>query len=204
MLKANFNTESISYRIGTIFMKFGIPPNAWTLISIIPAGVGFACLYYGELIFALIFFILSGFFDAVDGAVARVTGTVSDKGAYTDGIVDRYVEILLYLGLLVYGLNKNLLSAQAWSSLICILIFGAVMTSFTRAYADHRKIVTDPKDLKKMGGILERAERLILIFIGMLAGYFNPAYLAYAVILAAILANFTAFQRIMFVIKFKK
>jgi phosphatidylglycerophosphate synthase len=204
MLKANFNTDHLSSALGVIFSKFGFSPNTWTLFSLIPAVIGFVCLlpqYYHSLILGLVFFMLSGLVDAIDGAVARATKNVTDKGAYIDGIVDRYVEILLYLGLLFYGIPEVLLPSPAWLS---ILIFGAAMTSFSRAYADHRKIVTSPEDLKRMGGILERFERLTLIFIGMLAGYFiGPFYITYAVMAAAILANITALQRILFAVRCK-
>jgi len=197
VLKAKFNTDYISIKIGIIFSKLGIPPNVWTLLALIPAVFGFASLYYHNLILGLIFFIISGFIDAVDGAVARVTGSETDKGAYLDGVIDRYVEILLYLGLLFYGLQEFLIPSPAWISL---LIFGSIMTSYARAYADHKGIVTEPEELKSMGGILERFERLTLIFIGMLAGYFVLIYLTYAVILVAVLANITALQRILFVV----
>jgi len=131
---------------------------------------------------------------------------VSDKGGYIDGIVDRYVEILLYLGLLFYGLNIsiNVIDPNLWAALICILIFGAMFTSFTRAYADHRKLITRDADLKRMGGILERFERLMLIYMGMIAGCFNPGYLVYAVVIVAVLANVTALQRILFAVGYKK
>ena len=201
MLKSYFNTEYISVKIGIIFTRLGISPNTWTLLALIPAVLGFATLSLcpqnpQNLIIGLGFFVLAGFIDAIDGAVARVTGSETAKGAYLDGIIDRYVEILLYLGLLIYGISSF------W---ICMLIFGAIMTSFTRAYADHRKIITDEGDLKRMGGILERFERLMLIFSGMLlTGYFaEPVYLTYAVILAAILANITALQRIFFVVRYE-
>ena len=61
---------------------------------------------------------------------------------------------------------------EAW---FVVLIFGASMTSFVRAYADHRGVVKDPVELKRMGGLLERLERLMLLYTGMLLGLFNPS-----------------------------
>ena len=78
------------------------------------------------------------------------------------------------------------------------------MPTFVRAYADHRNVVTEPEDHRKMGGLIERAERLILLFVGMILGYFNPVYLAYIVVLATVLTNLTALHRIIFVLRFKK
>lgn len=195
MIKSKFNTEGISIRIGIIFSKFGISPNTWTLLSIVPAIFGFFELYKHNLIYGLILFLISGIIDAIDGAVARVIGRVTNLGAFLDGVIDRYVEILLYLGLLFYGISGF------WTSL---LIFGAIMPSFVRAYADHRGIVTEPEDQKKMGGFLERAERLTLLYIGMLLGYFNFSWLLYITAITAILGNITALQRIWFVFNYKK
>ena len=112
-----------------------------------------------------------------------------------DGVMDRYVEFLLYLGLFFYGVPAE------W---IFLLIFGAIMPSYIRAYAHHRGVITTEKDHKMMGGLLERAERLILIYLGMILGIFNPLWLNYIIILAAGLSNFTALQRIWFVWKYKK
>lgn len=195
MLKSKFNTEGISIRIGMVFSKFGISPNTWTLISIIPAVLGFGALCTHHLIYGLTLFLISGVIDAIDGAVARVTRNVTNLGAFLDGVIDRYVEILLYLGLLLYGIS------ELWISL---LIFGAIMPSFVRAYADHRGVVTEPEDHRRMGGILERTERLILVYAGMLLGHFDLLWLEYTIILAAILGNITALQRIWFVLNYKR
>jgi archaetidylinositol phosphate synthase len=151
-----------------------------------------------QLAIGLIFFALSGFIDMVDGSVARATGQVSLKGAYVDGIVDRYVELFTCLGLLFYLGRIEFLSlpSEAW---FMLLIFGSIMTSFTRAYADHRGLVKDPGELKKMGGLLERLERLMLLYIGMFLGLFDSSLLMITLAITAVLANATALQRIWFV-----
>ena len=200
MLKSKFNTERVSVQVGILFSKVGISPNMWTLFGLIPAGLGFLSLYYHNLIYALIFFVISGFIDAIDGAVARVVGRTSNLGAFLDGIIDRYVEIMLYVGLLFYGLTEFLLPSSFW---ISALIFGAIMPTYVRAYADHKHIVTEPEDQKKMGGLMERPERLILIYVGMLIGNSNQLWLTYVIILTAVLSNLTALQRIAFVIGHK-
>jgi len=205
MLKSRFDTERISIRIGIIFSKVGLSPNVWTLIALLPASIGFLFLLYGEVIIAALFFIFSSFIDAIDGAVARVMGSVTDMGAFLDGIVDRYVEILLYVGLLSYLLSyavpEFLVPHPFWISL---LVFGALMPTYVRAYADHRGIVTEPEDLKRMGGVMERAERLVLLLAGMVLTIFDPAYLVYAIAATTVLANITALQRVVFAITYKK
>jgi len=193
VIKSRFETDEISTRIGLIFSEFGLSPDAWTLLSLVPAVLGFFALVNNDLPLALVLFLLSGFLDAVDGAVAKFTGTATAFGAFLDGVVDRYVEILLYLGLLFYGMPSM------W---IAILIFGAMMTSYMRAYADHRGVVTEPHRHKEMGGLLERPERLTLIYLGMFLGqYYQPDFLQFSVIMAGILANLTAIQRFYYVVE---
>jgi archaetidylinositol phosphate synthase len=194
MLKANLKTEQTD-RLVQGLARLGLSPNGWTLLSLLPAIAGLVALVDHRLAAGLLLFVLSGFIDMVDGAVARATGQASAKGAFIDGVVDRYVELLLYLGLLLFLGRGELLGLpnELW---FMLLIFGAIMTAFVRAYADHRGVVKDERELKKMGGLLERGERMLLIYAGMLAGIFNPEWLMAVVALTAVLANATALQRI--------
>lgn len=202
MFKARLRSEDTD-RILRGFASFGLGPNAWTVLSIIPAVAGFAALAYHRLAIGLILFVLSGFMDMVDGAVARAINSTTARGAFIDGVLDRYVELLLILGLTVYLGRTEFLSApsEAW---MILLLFGAVMTSFVRAYADHRGIVSDANELKRMGGLLERAERLILLYVAMLLGLFNLSWMMIVLAITAVLANATAIQRIIFALMRKK
>jgi archaetidylinositol phosphate synthase len=202
MLKSKFSkrTTALDVRIGILFAKFGISANAWTIFSIVPALLGFVALYEHSLVFGLIFFAASAFLDVIDGTVARVTKSVSNLGAFLDGVMDRYVEFLLILGLWIYleGTEEVLLPNGIW---MLLLLFGAMMPSFIRAYADHRNVLSDPDKLKNIGGLLERFERLTLLYLGMLLGIINPLWLTYTIVLTTVLANLTAFQRIFNVIR---
>lgn len=199
MFKARLRPEDTD-RILQGFASFGLGPNAWTALSIIPAFAGFAALAYHRLAIGLVLFVLSGFIDMIDGAVARATNSASSKGAFIDGVLDRYVELLLILGLTIYTGRTNFLLApsEAW---MVLLLFGAVMTSFVRAYADHRGIVKNPEEQKRMGGLLERAERLMLLYIAMLLGLFNLSWMMIVIAITAVLANATAIQRILFALR---
>ncbi len=201
MLKScypNFS-ENISVKVGMLFSKMPLSPNAWTVLSIVPAILGFYYLVYPKnLLFGAVLFLLAAFLDIVDGGVARVTGRVSNLGAYLDGVTDRIVEAALFFGLMLYGVPDYILPGYVWASLA--LFFGSAMTSFVEVYADHRQTISDPKILEKMGGILERLERITLVFIGMLLGYFAaPVYMTYALAMVSILAVLTVLQRIVFV-----
>lgn len=199
MLKANLRSEKTDRLAGGL-AALGLSPNTWTLLSLVPALLGLAALIMHQLAYGLVLFALSAFIDIVDGTVARVTNQATDRGAFIDGVVDRYVEVMLYLGLLLYLGRGEFLSIpnEAW---FMVLIFGALMTSFVRAYADHRGIVTDPGELKRMGGLLERMERLMLLYAGMFLGLFNTEWLMAVIALTAVLANATALQRIAFAMR---
>jgi len=201
MLKATLRSEKTDRLAGGL-AAIGLSPNAWTLISLVPALAGLVALVMHQLALGLAMFALSAFIDIVDGTVARVTNQVSDKGAYIDGVVDRYVELMLYLGLLIYiGRGEFFgLPNEVW---IVLLIFGGLVTSFVRAYADHRGIVKDPGELKRMGGLLERLERLMLLYFGMFLGLFDIQWLMAVIALTALLANATALQRIRFALRAK-
>jgi len=194
-----FDTEGISVRIGKVFSKLCSSANIWTVSSLLPAISGFLMLLYNNLFLAFVFFFISGIMDGIDGAVARVTRNVTKIGAFLDRVIDRYIELLLYVGLLFY--MKSFPYIGVWVSL---LIFGALMPSFVRAYADHKGVIKDRNLQKKMGGFLERPERLILIYTGMFLGCFNNMYLFYIIIVSVILSNFTTFQRIYFSIRYRK
>jgi phosphatidylglycerophosphate synthase len=200
MLKSHLKSE-VTDKILSPVSRLGLSPNAWSLLSLLPASLGFIALILRNLHLALLLFAASGFVDMVDGAVARSTNSSTTAGAFIDGVLDRYVELLLILGLDIYlGGEKPFLTVpvHAWTML---LLFGAVMTSFVRAYADHRGLVKDPASLKIMGGLLERAERLMLIYIGMALGIYDTRLIVMAVALVAVLANVTAIQRILFALK---
>jgi archaetidylinositol phosphate synthase len=203
MLKSTLQPEQTD-KLLRGFSKLGLSPNAWTVLSLVLAVAGCISLVSHHLAAGLIFFAISGFLDMVDGAVARATNRSSASGAFIDGVLDRYVEMLLFLGLMLYFGPDDvllLLTIQVW---IALLIFGAIMTSFSRAYADHRGLLKDPALLKKMGGVLERAERLMLLYLGMLLGILDYKWLAWAIVFAAILSNATAIQRIFFAINHRK
>jgi archaetidylinositol phosphate synthase len=202
MIKGNFSefAEKIGIRLGLFFSKIPLTPNQWTVLSIVPALFGFVSLaYWRRMDCAIVLFAASALIDGIDGGVARVMGSVSNLGAYLDGMFDRIVEALLLFGLMFYGLPDYIVPSYFWLALL--LFAGTGLTSYARAYADHRKVVTDPKMLRKMGGILERPERLILVFLGMLASFANPLYLAQTLALASILAVLTVFQRMFFVVR---
>jgi archaetidylinositol phosphate synthase len=181
--------QDLSIRVGMAFSRLGLSPNQWTMLSILPVLAGLYFLCYSQFLPAALLLILSSFLDLVDGSVARVTGSVSRLGAYLDTVVDRYVEFIIVLGILLAGIPEFLIPTAAW---ILIYLFGAMMTTYAKAAAMEKGLTG--RELR--GGILERAERLILLFAGLLLATLEPLYLTYTVALLAVLANISALQRI--------
>ena len=184
--------QALSIKIGIIFSKLPITPNQWTLLSIIPAILASFLVAKELFLDAALLFLVSAFLDLVDGSVARVTKTASKFGAYLDTIVDRYVEAIIVFGLLLTALPSFLIQTKVW---IFLYFFGAMMTTYAKAAAKEKEIIPEGKELK--GGLLERAERLIILFVGILLAAVEPIYLVYVIALLAILANVSALQRIL-------
>jgi archaetidylinositol phosphate synthase len=181
--------EKIENKIGEIFSKFGPSPNQYTLNSIVFGFFSFLFLIYRNFLFSLIFFFIAAFLDFVDGAVARYKKMVTKKGAFLDTISDRFVEGLIFLGLLSLPLPKIFFEARFW---IFLAFFGSMMTTYSKAAAKEKELVT--QELKK--GLFGRGERIILIFLTIFLGIFNFSWMIYPIIVLAILSNFTALQRI--------
>jgi archaetidylinositol phosphate synthase len=187
---------NFSVKVGILFSKLPLSANAWTLLSLVPV---FAALWYlvnGQFLWAAGLFLLSAFMDLIDGSVGRVTGTVSKKGAYLDTVVDRYVEGIVVFGLLFAGLPGFYLPSAFW---LFLYFFGAMMTTYVKAAAKEKELTE--KEIR--GGFLERAERLIILFIGILAASLDLFYLTYTIVVLAVLSNITALQRIWAAVKEK-
>ena len=172
-------------KVGKGFAATGLSPNFWTVVGLVIAlssavvygmGVEFGLIIGGVLL------LISGFFDMVDGQVARVTGKTSKKGEYLDSMFDKISEVAIFLGILVGGY------AEPYVVLLAITL--SLLVSYARAKSDLINI-------KLQGiGIGERAERLLVIAIIGIIGFMD-----YAVIIVIIIAGITLIQRMIFTTK---
>ncbi|MFA5087148.1 MAG: CDP-alcohol phosphatidyltransferase family protein [Candidatus Paceibacterota bacterium] len=186
--------------VGKMFGVLPITPNQYTLLSGLMAIIS-AYFIVKELFWmAIIFFLIASFLDFIDGAVAREKNMSTKVGAYLDTIFDRYVEGIILFGLLFVNLPTIFFApGYVW---IYLTMFGSVVTTYAKAAAKEKDLVN--QELK--GGLLSRAERLILIFIVLiLAALYPNYYYAVAILFViAILANFTAIQRVWSAISLNK
>lgn len=134
----------------------------------------------GQFFWAGLILLFGGMFDMLDGAVARVTKTVTRFGAFLDSVVDRYSDMLMLFGLLIWYAKLDRLF---YVGLTGMAIIGSVMTSYTRARAES--LIPACKV-----GFLERAERVVMLIVGALTDR-----MAVVLWILAILTNWTAVQR---------
>ncbi len=166
-------------KIGKGFASTGLSPNFWTCVGLVFALI--SAVVYGlgiefGLIIGGILLLVSGFFDVVDGQVAKVTGKTSKKGSYFDSMFDKIAEVAIFLGILVGGYVEPYL--------VLLAITLSLLVSYARAKSDAINI-------KLQGvGIGERAERLLGVAIIGIIGYME-----YAVVIVVIIAGITLIQR---------
>ena len=160
-----------------------IHPNALTFIGLL-INIWAAWLFSkGQFFAAGMVVVGASVFDMVDGRVARATNQVTRFGGFFDSVLDRYSDLALFMGLLVYYASIN---RYFYIVLTAIVMTGSVMVSYTRARAEN----SIPKCKV---GFLERPERIVLIMIGAL---FNR--MAAVLWVIAILSNWTVVHRMIY------
>jgi CDP-diacylglycerol--glycerol-3-phosphate 3-phosphatidyltransferase len=164
--------------------RTGVTPNALTIIGLL-LNIGVAAvLAAGYLTIGGVLLLAAGAFDMLDGALARSTGQVTKFGAFFDSTLDRYSELIVFGGLLLYMQASGLLVESA---LIYAAAAGSVMVSYARARAEALGFNCEV-------GWLPRPERILVLAAGLVLGY--PAV---ALWVLAVLTNITAVQRIIHV-----
>jgi len=144
----------------------------------------------GWLLAGGIVFLLGGGLDLFDGALARLTGTVSDFGALLDSVFDRLGEAALFVGIAIYSLRagfSDLYLLFFITVLLLALIFSQGV-SYLRARGEGLGIFT-------RAGLMTRPERVVLLGIGLLADQ-----IVWIMLVIAVVSCFTLFQR-MFTIR---
>jgi len=130
--------------------------------------------------------LLAALFDMLDGRVARLRGRETSFGAYLDSTMDRYSDMVLFMGLLVLyaRLDTTPLMVLCW-----VAAFGSFMTSYARARAES--LIPGCAV-----GLLERPERIVLVIVGALT---NRMVVVLWII--AVLGNLTALQRVVYTLR---
>jgi CDP-diacylglycerol--glycerol-3-phosphate 3-phosphatidyltransferase len=178
--------ESALRALARTLDRRGVSPNALTVTGL-AVNLGAAWAYYAGFWFAAGLVVLfAGFFDMLDGAVARAGGGGTAVGAFIDSVVDRYSDLLMFGGILAHFASKGDLGLTL---LVLAAILGAFMVSYVRARAE---LVIPRCDV----GLMERPERIILLAAGSLFGFLELSLWALAV-----LTNLTSLYRIYHTVK---
>ena len=160
-----------------------INPNVLTFFGLVINIVAATFLAVGRFRTAGLIIIFAGLFDMVDGRVARATNQVTRFGGFFDSVLDRYSDLALLVGLLVY---YGTINRPSYVVLTAVVMTASVMISYTRTRAEN--IIPTCKV-----GFMERPERVVLFIIGALFDRMAPVLWTIAVF-----GNLTVIHRMIF------
>lgn len=172
--------------IAKLLINLGLKPNSVTLLGLIGNIAGAVLIALGYITIGGIVVLILAPLDAVDGTMARMRGEVTSLGAFIDSVTDRYSELFLLGGLLVYFVQHT-------NTTGIILVYIAAAASILVSYVKAR---AEALGYEAKVGLLSRLERYLVLIPCLV---FNIPMIALWVL--AVLGNFTALQRIYYVRK---
>jgi CDP-diacylglycerol--glycerol-3-phosphate 3-phosphatidyltransferase len=170
------------------FSSWGLSPNSFSIGGVFITTIGAAAFFVGFIRLAGLLVLLGGLCDTIDGLLARTTGKASRFGALLDSVVDRYAEFMMFFGIAAYFFYTDDYATAAGTFLA---LCGSFMVSYSRARAEGLGI-------EATIGLMQRPERIVLIGLGAII---HIHAFKLAIWLVAVLANYTALQRIRFAYK---
>lgn len=175
--------------------RLGVTPNALSCAGVVLSGLsgwiyGSGAFFSGALVAAL-----GGICDTLDGQIARTAGKTSPFGAFLDSTLDRFGELLIFLGLAWHFSGGSTPDARSpWAvTFILLSVGGSFLVSYTRARAEGLGIECKV-------GWMQRPERLVLLIAGSLLGaipVIGWIFMMLALFLLAVSSNLTALQRVL-------
>lgn len=170
-----------------------ISPNVLTFIGLVINTIAGILFGYANalnhdrfFLYAGLVIIGAGIFDMVDGRVARATGQVTTFGGFFDSVIDRYSDVALFFGLLVYYARAN---RFFYLVMVAFVMVSSVLVSYTRARAES--LIESCKV-----GFMERPERIVLVIIGALFDHWHA--MAAVLWVLAVLSTITIIHRIVY------
>lgn len=163
-------------------VHFNVHPNFFTVLGLIVSIIGAYFFAKHNLRIGAIYILLGGLCDIIDGKVARKTGLSTKFGALFDSSLDRYSEVFMFLGVAIHFVKMDYTTT---SIMVFLGLGGSMMVSYVRARAEGLGYACKV-------GIMQRPERIVYICAGALI---HEYILMVVVWMIAILANFTALQR---------
>ncbi len=167
--------------VGTSLGSRRLKADHLTLLGLVLAAACAVFVALGHLLVGFAFLVLAAVPDLLDGAVAKATGTASVRGAFFDSVSDRVVDSLV-LGAVAWHLAST--RHAHWALLPLAVLAVSNLVSYERAKAESL-------GMKAKGGLMERAERIIVLCLGLLV----PAVLVPVLWVMLVLTSATAVQR---------
>lgn len=175
----------------SIMKKSRLKPNTLTWIGLAISTIAAGAIATHHLLIGGLLVLLSGLFDLLDGAVARLTNQVTRFGALLDSTSDRISDAIILLGLLVLYLRSS-------DFLGIMLIFLALVSSFLTSYVRAR---AEGLGIDCPVGLFTRAERVIILALGLFLGHFYKFSILLALLILVVLGFVTVSQRLVYVWK---
>ncbi|MBY9011456.1 MAG: CDP-alcohol phosphatidyltransferase family protein [Candidatus Lokiarchaeota archaeon] len=153
--------------VAKILSKIGVSPNLATFIMLSFSIFSFVALvcFSNLFLFSILVFI-TGFFDGVDGAIARIKERATLFGGFFDSVMDRMSEFIIFFALLFYSWNNLLWGIIDMKLIIFVSLFSSIMISYLRSRAEV--FFKGDFDI----GLMARSERLFYLVITMMIAYF--------------------------------
>jgi CDP-diacylglycerol--glycerol-3-phosphate 3-phosphatidyltransferase len=186
MLKAKLGDrlDPFLYRTSHFIQRMGLKPNALTFIGLGLNGLAAWALAKGEWLQGAALVSLAGFFDILDGAMARNCDQSSSFGSFLDSVMDRYSDLSLLVGLLIFYSDQKMGLYQVLTGLA---LMGTALIPYTRARAET--VIA-----RCNVGMMERPERILLIFFGAAI----PSIMPVVVWILAVFTNVTVIHRVLY------
>lgn len=177
--------------VALLLGRIGFSPDALTLVGFGIVLIATAQVALGNWAVAAGILIAGTLFDGLDGTLARATNRVTNFGAFFDSSLDRAAEAAIYAGI-VY--SASIIGSTEIVTAAALALGVGSLVSYVRARGEGLGVSAD-------GGIAQRAERAVILIIGLLAAGLTatPSYLLYALLIIVGLSAITVLQRILFV-----
>jgi len=166
-----------------LYRRLGLRPNHLTILGLGVSLLAATAFCTGRTRYGGVLLIMAGLCDFLDGSLARASRQVSAFGAFLDSVIDRYSDLVVLLGIVVFFAQ----TPHARGAIVAMAgLIGSMMVSYTKARAESIGV-------RCTVGMMERPERMICLIAGALLDLLEPALWVLAV-----LSNLTAIQRIAF------
>lgn len=177
--------DSLTRPVVRVLARTPLSPDMITWLGFLVAVGAAVLIITGHLFAAGLVMLFASFFDILDGALARITGRTSRFGAVLDSTLDRMAEAALLLAILVVYAREQ---SVAGVIIVGLALVGSMLVSYIRARAEAL-------DIECQVGIFTRAERVVMLALGLLLSRFNYVLIT-ALAVIVVFSFITVFQRL--------